>query len=78
MEQENVVEPMIEQEIVLASKNDDKVIKQKRNWWLLPLEVILIVLPLIVRFYSGNSGYAIYPWNSQTDYYIDIFLPNIP
>lgn len=74
MEQENVVEPMIEQEIVLASKNDDKVIKPKRNWWLLPLEVILIVLPLIVRFYSGNSGYAIYPWNSQTDYYIDIFL----
>ena len=48
--------------------------KQKRNWWLLPLELILFLLPLIVRFQSGNSGYTIYPWNSKEDSYIDIFL----
>lgn len=80
MEQERVVEPIVTQDIKLANQNNDIIIEQKnkikpkRNWWLFPLEVILVVLPLIVRFYSGNSGYAIYPWNSQTDYYIDIFL----
>ena len=48
--------------------------KGKRNWWLLPLEVILFLLPLIIRLYIGNSGYEIYPWYIEDDTFVDIFL----
>ena len=49
-------------------------VKRKRNWSLFPLEIILCVLPLILGFYIGNSGYGIYPWNAEDDVYTDVFL----
>ncbi len=49
-------------------------IKRKRNWWLLPLEIILCILPLILRLYIKSSGYGIYPWHSEYDEYADVFL----
>lgn len=73
MEQEKVIQPKEKTDTSLVQKQTS-VQKQQRNWWLLPLEVILLLLPLIVRFYSGNSGYTIYPWNSKEDSYIDTFL----
>ena len=48
--------------------------KGKRNWWLLPLEVILFLLPLIIRLYVGNSGYEIYSWWVDNNAFVDIFL----
>lgn len=50
--------------------------KEVRGWKprLLPLQFVLIVLPLILYFYPSNSGYSIYPWNTEDDSYLDIFL----
>ena len=48
--------------------------KRKRNWWLLPLEIILCILPLILGFYIESSGYGVYPWHSDQDSYSDVFL----
>ncbi len=54
---------------------EDKVEKKgKCNWWLLPLEIILFLLPLIIRLYVGNSGYEIYSWWVGTNAFVDIFL----
>ena len=47
---------------------------QKRNWKLLPLQFVLLVLPLILYLYQGNSGYSEYTWNSLDDSYLDVFL----
>lgn len=41
---------------------------------LLPLQLILIVLPLILYLYISNSGYGVYPWHSSADEYSDVFL----
>ena len=50
--------------------------EQKRdfNWKLLPLQFILVVLPLVLYLYMGNSGYSAYSWNSSEDSYVDVFL----
>ncbi len=49
-------------------------IKRKRNWWLLPLEIVLCILPLVLGFYIKSSGYGVYPWHPEDDIYSDIFL----
>ncbi len=73
MKQENIIPPSNEKTVGITNENNNR-IPQKRNWWILPLEVVLILLPLIVRFYGGNSGYGVYPWNTEQDSYIDTFL----
>lgn len=44
------------------------------QWKLLPLQFILVLLPLITYYYYGHSGYTGYGWNSVTDDYHDFFL----
>lgn len=44
------------------------------NGKLLPLQFILIVLPLILYLYKSNSGYSAYAWHSADDTYYDVFL----
>lgn len=48
--------------------------KGKRNWWLLPLEVILIFLPLVLGFHSEITGYGEYPWCEAGHTDTDMFL----
>ena len=48
--------------------------KRQINFWLLPLWFILAVLPLILDLYIGSSGYGVYPWNSEKDSFLDVFL----
>ena len=48
--------------------------KRGYKWSLLPLQVVLVLLPLFLRLYLGNSGYSAYPWHSAEDAYADIFL----
>lgn len=48
--------------------------KKEFNWKLLPLQFVLVILPLILDLYIGNSGYSAYPWNSEDDLYKDVFL----
>lgn len=58
------------------SKNSKKQIEGNidKKWLLLPLQFILIVLPLILRLYQSVSGYSAYPWHSAEDAYVDVFL----
>ena len=53
-----------------------KQVVQKHNWnlWLLPLQFILMVLPLYLDLHIGFSGYGAYVWNSENDFYLDVFL----
>lgn len=45
------------------------------NWKLLPLQFVLVALPLITKVYFfESSGYTIYAWHSAEDAYVDIFL----
>jgi len=44
------------------------------NWRLLPIQFVVLLLPLILRFYEGTSGYGAYAWNADNDSYIDVFL----
>lgn len=57
-------------------KKGKKIEKQKKGypWKLLPLQFILIALPLILRLHVGSSGYSVYSWNSAEDSYADVFL----
>ena len=48
--------------------------KKGFRWKLLPLQFVLVLLPLILYLYMGNSGYAVYSWNSSEDAYVDVFL----
>jgi len=48
--------------------------KQGYKWSLLPLQVILVLLPLFMRVHLGTSGYSAYSWYSEEDLYIDLFL----
>lgn len=41
---------------------------------LLPLQFILVVLPLIVKCYQADSGYSVYPWYGNSGAYSDMFL----
>lgn len=56
------------------NKNRDKKERGSFRWDLLPLQFILVVLPLILYMYVGTSGYSAYPWSSVYDNYADIFL----
>lgn len=49
---------------------------KKRKWSLklLPLQFVLAVLPLILYLKMDFSGFSVYPWNSEGDLYLDIFL----
>lgn len=47
---------------------------RKQNYKLVPLQIILALLPLVLRLHVGKSGYAGYPWNSFDDTYVDLFL----
>ena len=44
------------------------------KWKLLPLQCIVLLLPLLVKHYQGDSGYGVYPWNGMEGGYHDIFL----
>ncbi len=44
------------------------------NWKLLPLQFVLLLLPLILYMYKFQSGFSAYNWNSMDDTYYDIFL----
>ncbi len=44
------------------------------NWKLLPLQLILAVLPLVLRLKIDRSGLSEYPWSNSDDLYLDIFL----
>ena len=44
------------------------------SWKLLPLQIILSVLPLVLSLKISDSGFGKYPWNSEDDTYLDIFL----
>lgn len=55
-------------------KTDKTKQKQELSWKLLPLQFILVALPLILYLYQGSSGYAVYDWNSIDDTYLDVFL----
>lgn len=46
----------------------------KWNWKLLPLQFVVTLLPLIMYLCVASSGYAIYPWHSENDAYVDVFL----
>ena len=48
--------------------------KKEYKWSLLPLQFILILLPLILYLQMGSSGYSAYPWNAADDTYVDVFL----
>lgn len=57
------------------SKKKNKVQEQQSwNWWLLPLQFVVALLPLVIYFYEGYSGYSQYAWNSVDDRYTDVFL----
>jgi len=55
-------------------KKKGQVVATKRNWALLPLQIILVFLPLILHLKINNSGFSAYPWNSENDIYVDVFL----
>ena len=44
------------------------------TWKILPLQLIVLMLPLIVRLYQGDSGYGEYPWYGVEGTYYDLFL----
>ena len=44
------------------------------NLKLLPLQFVLVVLPLILDLYIGTSGHGGYAWNSENDTFLDVFL----
>ena len=48
--------------------------KEGWNWKLLPLQFVLLLLPLILGMYGANSGYGNYPWHSEEDFSWDVFL----
>ena len=48
--------------------------KRSFRWGLLPLQFILIFIPLILRAHIGASGYSVYSWHSAEDAYLDVFL----
>ncbi len=48
--------------------------KKKFKWELLPLQFILMILPLVIYAYAGYSGLSAYPWNSTNDFSVDVFL----
>ena len=60
------------------SKNDKQkkreLVMDGRNLKLLPLQFILVVLPLIMDLYIGRSGHGAYTWNSENDTFLDVFL----
>lgn len=58
-----------------AKGNKKQAVKEtKYNWKLLPLQFILVILPLILDLYVAKSGYSAYPWNSEEDVFKDVFL----
>lgn len=58
----------------VKGKKNQVVQSKSLNWKLLPLQFILVLLPLILDVYISNSGYAAYPWNAEDDSYADVFL----
>lgn len=57
----------------MTVKNSKK-INKKRRWELLPLQITIMLLPLMLYLYLGRSGYSIYAWNALNDTYLDVFL----
>ncbi len=59
-------------------KTGAKKVQQEKQgkwaWKLLPLQFVIAVLPLIVKYYQGYSGYAEYPWYGGSNEYHDVFL----
>jgi len=58
----------------MGKRQPQKKYQKKEVYKLLPLQIILALLPMVLRLYHGNSGYAGYPWNSFDDSYADLFL----
>ena len=58
----------------IVRKNKEQSTKKQISWELLPLQFILVVLPLVLYAYVGSSGYSSYAWSSVYDSYVDIFL----
>lgn len=44
------------------------------SWYLLPLQFVIAVLPMIIYLFIGQSGYSEYAWASYRDDYSDVFL----
>lgn len=55
-------------------KKNERVAAIKPKWALLPLQFILVFLPLILYLKINSSGFSAYPWNSENDIYADVFL----
>lgn len=53
---------------------EKKKINRKWRWELLPLQFVVMIIPLIMYLYIGFSGYSIYAWNAPYDAYLDVFL----
>ena len=68
------VEENMKQTIQKKDKNVQAMKKVQWNWWLLPLQFVLGILPLVMALYQGSSGYAAYTWNGVQDAYLDVFL----
>lgn len=58
----------------MSKINRQEIEKRIRDWQLLPLQFILMILPLISKIHNGYSGYGAFPWCSDEDSYVDIFL----
>lgn len=55
-------------------KKKIRIAKLGWSWKLVPLQFTLMLVPLFMYLYISTSGYAIYPWHSADDTYVDVFL----
>ena len=55
-------------------KKKRRISKLGWSWKLVPLQFVLMFLPLLMHFHMANSGYTVYPWHSAEDTYVDLFL----
>ena len=58
----------------MSKENRQRAQERSFNWKLLPLQFILMVFPLIMHLYSGESGYGAYAWCSDDHSFVDVFL----